>query len=347
MDMSLDLTKYKDKGLTGLANLGNTCYLNSCMQTLSHCYEFNNMLDNIDFDSLNKTPDSVLLIEWNNLRKLMWSQNCIVAPHRYVNTVQKLSASKNIELFSGFDQNDLPEFLIFIIDCFHGSLKRKVEMNISGTSRNDTDDLAKQCFSMIKNMYSETYSELLNLFYGINVSLLYSEDNKTLLSCKPEPFSLIDLPIPESMQSCNIYDCLDSYVYPEKLDGDNAWYNEKTKQKQNVNKSLNFWNFPDVLIVSFKRFNNYNRKINTVVTTPLTNLDLSKYVVGYDKETYVYDLFGVCNHIGGCSGGHYTSFVKNANNKWYHFNDTNVTEVNPAKIITNSGYCYFYNKVSK
>ena len=37
---------YKDRGLTGLANLGNTCYINSCLQALSHCYEFNTFLDN-------------------------------------------------------------------------------------------------------------------------------------------------------------------------------------------------------------------------------------------------------------------------------------------------------------
>ena len=218
-------------------------------------------------------------------------------------------------------------------------------MNITGTSLNKTDELAKECFTMIKNMYSETYSELLNLFYGIHVSLLNSEDNTKTLSIKPEPFCLIDLPIPENIHSCNIYNCLDLYVLPEELNGDNAWFNEKTNQKENVNKCINFWSFPEILIISFKRFNNYNKKINTIITTPTYNLDLSKYVVGYDKESYKYDLFGVCNHSGGCLGGHYTAFVKNANNKWYHFNDTSVSEVNENNIITNKGYCYFYKKI--
>ena len=343
--MSMDLTKYKDKGLTGLANLGNTCYLNSCMQMLSHCYPLNEIFDKINTNHINKIDDSILLIEWNNLRNLMWSQNCVISPNRYVNTVQKISKNKNIELFSGFAQNDLPEFLVFIIDAFHNSLKRKVEMNITGTSLNKTDELAKECFIMIKNMYSETYSELLNLFYGIHVSLLHSEDNTKTLSIKPEPFCLIDLPIPENIYSCNIYNCLDLYILPETLKDDNAWFNEKTNQKENVNKCINFWSFPEILIISFKRFNNYMKKINTIITTPTNNLNLSKYVVGYDKESYIYELFGVCNHSGGCHGGHYTAFVKNANNKWYHFNDTSVSEVNENNIITNKGYCYFYRKI--
>ena len=40
---------YKDMGLSGLANVGNTCYLNACMQILSHTYELNEFLNNKEY----------------------------------------------------------------------------------------------------------------------------------------------------------------------------------------------------------------------------------------------------------------------------------------------------------
>ena len=36
----------RGNGLSGLANLGNTCYLNTFIQCLSHTHEFNDFLDN-------------------------------------------------------------------------------------------------------------------------------------------------------------------------------------------------------------------------------------------------------------------------------------------------------------
>ena len=38
---------YADKGLTGLVNMGNTCFVNTCIQILSHTYELNELLDSM------------------------------------------------------------------------------------------------------------------------------------------------------------------------------------------------------------------------------------------------------------------------------------------------------------
>ena len=140
-------------------------------------------------------------------------------------------------------------------------------------------------------------------------------------------------------------DCFDSYVESELLDGDNKILNEKTGQKEAANKNLVFWSFPTVLVIDIKRYNSKNKKQQILIDFPLENLDLTKYVIGYNKESYIYDLYGVCNHSGSVLGGHYTSFVKNANGKWYHFDDTIVTEVtNTQQIISPKAYCFFYRK---
>ena len=44
-------------------------------------------------------------------------------------------------------------------------------------------------------------------------------------------------------------------------------------------------------------------------------------------------------------GGHYTAFVKNVDNKWLHYNDRLVEQVdNPDNIISPAAYCLFYRK---
>lgn len=342
----MNFTKYNNKGLTGLSNLGNTCFINSCLQVLSHTYELNDFLNNDAYKKrLNKKYDSALLLEWDELRKLMWSENCIISPMKFITTIHKLAQIKGQELFTGFSQNDLPEFLIFVIDCFHNALSRKVEMTISGNEVNETDKIAKKCFETIKEMYSTDYSEIWNMFYGIHVSQLISMETQQPLSLRPEPYFIISLPIPPENKSPSLLDCFDLYVQGEILEGENAVLNEATNKKESVKKNITFWSFPNILVVDIKRFDYRNRKNQILITFPLENLDLSKYVCGYNSCSYVYELYGVCNHSGNVLGGHYTAFVKNANGKWYHFNDTSVTEVaNEIDIITPKAYCFFYRK---
>jgi ubiquitin C-terminal hydrolase len=342
----MDFNKYNNKGLSGLNNLGNTCFLNSCMQVLSHTYELNDFLNLETYKKrLNNQYDSVLLIEWDELRKILWKENCSVSPVKFVKTVQKLAQIKNKDIFTGYEQNDLPEFLIFVIDCFHNALSREVNMNIQGTPENERDKMALLCFEKIKLMYSKDYSEIWNMFYGIQVSQLTSMETNKSMSMIPEPFFIINLPIPQNNKMPSLLDCFDLYVEGEILDGENSVLNEATNKKEAAKKNLMFWSLPTILVIDIKRFNSSNRKNQILVDFPLTNLNLSKYVIGYNKETFVYDLYGVCNHSGSVLGGHYTSFVKNANDKWYHYNDTSVLEIQENQILTSKAYCFFYRKI--
>jgi ubiquitin C-terminal hydrolase len=336
-------TKYSGRGLTGLENLGNTCFLNSMIQCLSHIYEFNDFLDILNESKLNNVVDTVLLIEYNKLRKLIWSENCSISPAGFVASVQKVARIKGKDLFTGFAQNDVPEFLLFMIDSFHNSLSREVSMVIKGEAHNAKDKLARSCYDMMKKMYQKEYSEILGLFYGIHVSCIICPTTSSVLSFSPEPYFMLNLPIPNK-PVVDILDCFELYTTSELLSGEEAWYNEKTKSKQSVNKRLVFWSLPKLLVLDLKRFNNSERKNHALVNVPLNGLNLDRFVEGYQGQSNMYDLFAVCNHLGGIHGGHYTATVRNANNSWYLFNDLTVKKIPDSRVISPDAYCLFFRK---
>tara|TARA_B100000035_G_C21036620_1_gene571341 strand:+ start:4488 stop:5510 length:1023 start_codon:yes stop_codon:yes gene_type:complete len=338
------MNKYVNKGITGLQNLGNTCFINSAIQCLFNVQELNLFMDKLEIKKLNNKPDSILLIEWNNLRELVFKDNCIISPVRFINTIRKISSIKDKDIFTGIAQNDLPEFLLFIIDCFHNSLAREVNMTIEGSIKNDKDKVAKECYKMMKNMYKNEFSEILTFFYGIHVSNIVSIQNNKILSSCPEPFMNISLSIP-NVNNPNIYNCFDDYLKEEILKDDNAWFNDKTNSKENVIKKFRIWSLPKIMIIDFKRFTNNLDKDNRYITFPINNLDMRKYIDGYNSADYIYDLFGICNHLGGTKGGHYNSYVKNLNGKWYLYDDTEVIEITDVEnLVSSNAYCLFYRK---
>jgi ubiquitin carboxyl-terminal hydrolase 8 len=327
--------------------------MNTCLQLLSFCYELIELSNNVYPVIQNKNnttsvgvSESKLFLEWIELHKLMWNTpentKLIVSPNKFVYYVQELAKIKENNIFTGWNQNDMPEFLLFLIDSMHNSISRGINMKISGTPENEKDNMACKCYSMMKTVYSKEYSEIMELFYGISISHIDSKEGKSYTT-NPEFFFILDLPIPEKPNP-TLIDCFDEYTRLEVLDGENSWLNETTNQKESVRKYITFWTFPKILVISLKRFTQQGRnKRQELVNFPIEKLDLSSYVEGYKNKKYIYDIFGIANHYGGSGqGGHYTAIVKNSKNEWLHFNDTHVDIIDESKIITNNAYCLFF-----
>ncbi|XP_058856909.1 ubiquitin carboxyl-terminal hydrolase 32 isoform X1 [Acipenser ruthenus] len=58
----------------------------------------------------------------------------------------------------------------------------------------------------------------------------------------------------------------------------------------------------------------------------------------------LYNLYAISCHSGILGGGHYVTYAKNPNDKWYCFNDSSCKEVRCDEIDTDSAYILFYEQ---
>lgn len=337
---------YINKGLTGIVNLGNTCYMNSAIQCLSNTISLTDFfltktfLKNIKMDH----KYTCLVNEYYRLLDGIWSENCTVSPNSFNETVKKLAIDYGLNLnFTYFSQNDVQEFLVFIIDNMHEALSSKVNIKINGTPKTELDKIAVEAINTWKLHFKNNYSKIIDLFYGQLISTIETTDK--VLSRTYDPICFFTLSIPNK-KNLTIYDCFDLLCTHEVLSGDNKYKCDKTNEYYEAKKTLRIWNFPKILIVCFKRFDNMGNKIINNIDFPLTNLDLNKYCDGYEKYRSIYNLYGICNHNGTPRGGHYYAYCKNLNGNWYNYNDSIVTKIDEKDLITNNAYCLFYKKIN-
>ncbi|KAF8966337.1 hypothetical protein BDZ97DRAFT_1809088 [Flammula alnicola] len=166
----------------------------------------------------------------------------------------------------------------------------------------------------------------------------------------------------------SLQDCLDEFTKEEQLGEDDLWYCPQCKKHQQATKKFDLWKAPDILVVHLKRFSNSRTlrdKIDVHIDFPVEGLDLTDMVgerniakklleqgvdveelkLGNLDEPLVYDLFGVDEHIGGLGGGHYRAYASNhITGKWYHFDDSYVTQARASESVNANAYLLFYRR---
>jgi len=287
-------------------------------------------------DLNNDKEESKMVDNWNVVVRNLWHKNSTFVPANFLKNIQELAMFKDRDQFTGFQQNDSQEFLQFFLEMFHNAVCKEVNMDISGKPRNDFDKMALEAYKNYKDFFKNDYSEIVKLFYGQFFTRIRTHsDNKEEISRSFEPFNMLSLELSKNTDDKYTLDsCLSNFTKVEKLD---------TNKENTVRyKEVKFWSLPKVLVIYFKRWDFRGRKINTHVEFPIEELDMSKYVMGYNKDSYKYELYSISNHGGGSGGGHYWAYAKNDDGNWYKYNDNVVSTLNSSKIVSSEAYCLFY-----
>ncbi|CAH2274065.1 ubiquitin carboxyl-terminal hydrolase 8 [Pelobates cultripes] len=333
--------------LTGLRNLGNTCYMNSILQCLcntprlaeyfhKNCYE-----EDINRCNLLGYKGEVA-DEFGCIMKALWNgQYKCISPRDFKVTIGKIN-----DQFAGYSQQDSQELLLFLMDGLHEDLNKADNRKRYKEENNDhLNDSQSADSAWLKH-------KLLN--ESIIVALFQGQFKSTVqcLTCHKksrtfEAFMYLSLPLP-STSKCSLQDCLKSFSKEEKLTDNNRFYCSNCKTRRDSMKKIEIWKLPPVLLVHLKRFSyegRWKQKLQTFVDFPLECLDLSQYVIG--PKTYKkFNLYGVSNHYGGLDGGHYTAYCRNGlKQRWFKFDDHEVSEISISSVKSSAAYILFYTSL--
>lgn len=179
-----------------------------------------------------------------------------------------------------------------------------------------------------------------------------------------------DDPILNCNGDISVYECLEQFSKESKIEKDKDKDKEKIKDLEKENmfyckycrknlkglKKVEIYRNPNILIIQLKRFKLKVASLMELVQNRKNEahvdfqgyLDLSRFVLGADKENAKYELIAVCQHTGKMGAGKYSAIARHIkNNTWYQFTDENFKEIYEEEISNPNAYLLVFRKIEK
>ncbi|XP_076457371.1 uncharacterized protein LOC143291386 [Babylonia areolata] len=298
----------------GLVNQGNTCYMNSVLQCLTHTPPLANYCISDEHPKTCTQKKFCLMCEFtHHIRNALQKGASIIRP-AWVSHKNVIAKS-----FRDGRQEDAHEFLRVVVDglqkaCLNGYTK--------------LDRLSKE-------------TTVVNQIFGG-----YLQSQVRCMKCSArfntyDPYMDISLDLKDVK---TLEEAFSRFVKPEMLDMDNAYKCERCHQKVNAEKRLSIHRASNVLTIQLKRFDYIGAAAKIRKHIPFSDrLNIRPYMSQVQGESVWYHLYGVLIHSGLDSMcGHYYCYVKNPSNTWYLMNDGRVESVSPHQVFRDEAYVLFY-----
>lgn len=192
------------KGIVGLRNLGNTCFMNSVIQCFNQTPFFHNyFLEDKYKEEINKENPlgngGEVARNWAELMQAMWSAKYkVVVPIDFKKTIGQFA-----HRFMGFQQQDSQEFLNFLIDGIHEDLNRIDEKPYIGSIEAGGRPLAEVAQEAWKNHKRRNDSIIVDNMYGQLKSRVECPECSRV-SITFDPYNNLSVPIPTDNQKTQI-----------------------------------------------------------------------------------------------------------------------------------------------
>ena len=151
--------EYDKGGISGLINLGNTCFMNTIIQCMGHTDRFRQFILNTNFHEQNQK----LCYQFKRLLNGLWEENCTVNPVSFFKTIKSIAKKEKYNInFTGSVQNDIHEFINFILEIMESENESFFKNNYYGSY----NSLIKDTKGMKLSKTENTFSTLLLPLHG-------------------------------------------------------------------------------------------------------------------------------------------------------------------------------------
>jgi ubiquitin C-terminal hydrolase len=314
----------------GLANIGNTCYLNSAFQALRHTKSFADYFgtdawrkhrheDRKGHEMTEQAADMVVALRSPGDKMVM--------PVKFVKAFIEFAHDVNEDIRYGA-QADAAEAIQILLDGLHTQQAREVRMDISGAAITTDQKELIQSLESWATFFRKEYSPLVDAFYGQTQTKVCCTDCKTC-STRYEPWGVLKVEIPGAekagSQAPTLQECIASAFGSEMLEGYKC---DNCKKEGTSRKATAISRYPRNLILSLKRFTNAGAKVRARIPYDENMIDMSSWaswssLSGNPK----YRVMSTIEHLGSSRGGHYIMRTRDeAEGKWYIYDDGAVSE---------------------